>query len=145
VVGDGRLLRGEVPVSALFRRWRSDPLRWTLVTIAAGTTLSGAVQMVAPGFVLDLLSAPSSTATRLFFGIVGMFMTIIGAVLLHALLEPYDRRIVVFWAAMQKLAAAGAVALCVAKNVFSNYGLLLSAFDFATGALGLGYLWRIRR
>jgi hypothetical protein len=132
-------------MTRLVRLWRSDPLRWTLFVIAVGTGISGAVQMVAPGFILDILSAPSTAATRIFFGIIGMFMTIIGGVLAHALLEPFDRRVVVFWASLQKLAAAGAVTLAVVNDVFSPWAMLLSAFDFLTGFLGMVYLWRIRR
>ncbi|MEP6976516.1 MAG: patatin [Thermoleophilia bacterium] len=129
----------------LVRLWRTDPLRWTLAAIAAGTAVSGLAQMIAPGFVLDLLSGPQTTATKIFFGIIGMFMFIIGGALTHALLEPYDRRVTVFWAALQKLGAAGAVSLAVVNDVFSRYALLLVAFDFLTGVLGMAYLWRIRR
>jgi hypothetical protein len=113
--------------------------------IAAGTAVSGLVQLVAPGFVLDILSASSTATTRLFFGIIGMFMAIIGGMLVHALLEPYDRRVVVFWASLQKLAACAAVTLAVVNDVFAAYALLLSTFDFLTGALGMAYLLQIRR
>ena len=132
-------------MSRLVELWKGDPLRWTLAVIAAGTAVSGLAQVVAPGFVLDILSGPQTTATKIFFGIIGMFMFIVGGALTHALLEPYDRRVVVFWAALQKLAAAAAVTLCVAKDVFSGYALLLVTFDFLTGVLGMTYLWRIRR
>jgi hypothetical protein len=129
----------------VLQAWRSDPLRWTLAAIAAGTAVSGLVQMVAPGFVLDILSASSTATTRLFFGIVGMFMAIVGGMLVHALLEPYDRRVVVFWASLQKLAACAAVTLAVVNDIFAAYALLLATFDFLTGVLGMAYLWRIRR
>jgi hypothetical protein len=132
-------------VKRLVRLWRSDPFRWTLAVIAAGTAISGLVQLVAPGFVLDILSASSTATTRLFFGIIGMFMAIIGGMLVHALLEPYDRRVVVFWASLQKLAACAAVTLAVVNDVFAAYALLLSTFDFLTGALGMAYLLQIRR
>ena len=132
-------------MSALWRHWRGDPLRWTLFAIALGTFVSGLVLVVAQRFVLDILSAPTATSDRLFFGIIGMFMAIIGGVLVHALLEPFDRRIVVFWASLQKLAACGAVTLAVVHDVFSGYALLLAAFDFLTGVLGMGYLWRMQR
>ncbi len=132
-------------MNRVLQAWRSDPLRWTLAAIAAGTAVSGLVQMVAPGFVLDLLSASSTATTRLFFGIVGMFMAIVGGMLVHALLEPYDRRVVVFWASLQKLAACAAVTLAVLNDIFAAYALLLATFDFLTGVLGMTYLWRIRR
>lgn len=131
-------------MSRLYRLWRGDPLRWTLWAIAAGTAVSGFVQMVAPGFILDILSAPSTGATRLFFGIIGMFMFIVGGALAHALLGTVDRR-VVFWASLQKLCAAGAVSLGIANDVFSKWAILLATFDFLTGVLGFTYLFRERR
>ena len=63
----------------LWRRFWHDPLRWTLLAIAFGTFVSGILLAVAQRFVLDILSAPTATSDRLFFGIIGMFMAIVGA------------------------------------------------------------------
>jgi hypothetical protein len=40
-------------MSRLWRRWRAEPLRWTLFTIAAGTLLSGLFLIVAQAVVLN--------------------------------------------------------------------------------------------
>jgi hypothetical protein len=131
-------------MSRLWRRWRSDPLRWTLFAIAAGTFLSGILLIAAQGIVLDALSAPTSTSDRLFFGIIGMFMAVVGGALSQTLLQAAPSLLVVGWSALQKLGASAAMSLAVALDVFSYYGLALAVFDFCSALLAIGYWWRIR-
>jgi hypothetical protein len=132
-------------MSNLWQRFRLDPLRWTLLAIAFGTFLSGIFLMVAQRFVLDILSAPTATSDRLFFGIIGMFMAIVGGTLTQTLLQPQPSAVVVGWSALQKLGASVAMSLAVALSVFSYYGIALAAFDFCSAVLAAGYLWRITR
>ena len=132
-------------MSNLWQRFRLDPLRWTLLAIAFGTFLSGIFLMVAQRFVLDILSAPTATSDRLFFGIIGMFMAIVGGTLTQTLLQPQPSAVIVGWSALQKLGASVAMSLAVALSVFSYYGLALAAFDFCSAVLAAGYLWRITR
>ena len=132
-------------MSNLWQRFRLDPLRWTLLAIAFGTFLSGIFLMVAQRFVLDILSAPTATSDRLFFGIIGMFMAIVGGTLTHTLLQPQPSAVIVGWSALQKLGASVAMSLAVALSVFSYYGIALAAFDFCSAILAAGYLWRITR
>jgi hypothetical protein len=132
-------------MSNLWQRFRLDPLRWTLLAIAFGTFLSGIFLMVAQRFVLDILSAPTATSDRLFFGIIGMFMAIVGGTLTQTLLQPHPSAVIVGWSALQKLGASIAMSLAVALSVFSYYGIALAAFDFCSAVLAAGYLWRIPR
>jgi hypothetical protein len=141
--GDGNLLRAQGAMS-LFRRWRAEPLRLTLLTIAAGTFLSGLLLIVAQGFVLDALSAPSGTSERLFFGIIGMFMAVLGGLLTQTLLAPSPTAVVVGWSALQKFGASAAMSLAVVLDVFSYWGIALAAFDFCSALLAIGYWWQIR-
>jgi hypothetical protein len=127
---------------ALWLRWRSDPLRWTLWLIAAGTFLSGLLLIVLQKFVLDLLSAPTTTSDRLFFAIIGMFMAIVGGTLSQDLLgQPH--RFVVGWSALQKACASAAMSVAVALSVFSYYGIILAAFDFCSALLAIAFWWRL--
>lgn len=129
---------------ALWLRWRSDPLRWTLWLIAAGTFLSGVLLIVLQEFVLDLLSAPTTTSDRLFFAIIGMFMAIVGGTLAQDLLgQPH--RFVVGWSALQKACASAAMSVAVALSVFSYYGIILAAFDFCSALLAIAFWWRLSR
>jgi len=119
-------------------------LYWILVIIAILTVFSGIVQIVAPGFELRMLSAESTATSRHFFGIVGMFMTLFGAAMLHALLSPTDHPVVVFWASLQKFGAFCAVALGVGRGIFSMLALTVAFFDLISGTLGIWYWFRIR-
>jgi hypothetical protein len=119
-------------------------LHWALLAIAAGTFLSGLLLIVLQRFVLDLLSAPTTTSDRLFFGIIGMFMAIVGGALTQDLLRR-PSRLVVGWSALQKLGASAAMSLAVALSVFSYYGIILAAFDFCSAVLAIAYWWRIWR
>jgi hypothetical protein len=129
---------------ALWLRWRSDPLRWTLFAIAAGTFFSGLLLIAFQRFVLDILSAPTTTSDRLFFAIIGMFMAIVGGLLTQDLLRR-PSRLVVGWSALQKLGASAAMSLAVALSVFSHYGIILAAFDFCSALLAIAYWWRLGR
>jgi RsiW-degrading membrane proteinase PrsW (M82 family) len=127
---------------ALWLRWRSDPLRWTLWLIAVGTFFSGLLLIVLQKFVLDLLSAPTTTSDRLFFAIIGMFMAIVGGTLAQDLLgQPH--RFVVGWSALQKACASAAMSVAVALSVFSYYGIILAAFDFCSALLAIAFWWRL--
>ena len=129
----------------LWQRFKLDPLRWTLLAIAFGTFASGIVLAAAQRFVLDILSAPTATSDRVFFGIIGMFMAIVGGMLTQTLLQPRPSAVIVGWSALQKLGASVAMSLAVALSVFSYYGIALAAFDFCSAVLATGYLWRITR
>jgi hypothetical protein len=131
-------------MNRLWQRFRLDPLRWILVAIACGTFVSGILLAVAQRVVLDILSAPTATSDRLFFGIIGMFMAIVGGMLTQTLLQPPPSTVIVGWSAMQKLGASVAMSLAVALSVFSYYGIALAAFDFCSALLAVGYLWRIK-
>jgi predicted patatin/cPLA2 family phospholipase len=122
-------------------RW----LRWLLASIAAATVVSGAVQLIVPGFVLGFLDAESSPASRHFFGIVGMFMVLFGGLLLHALARPKENPAAFFWAGLQKLGACAAVSLGVARGLFSPLALGVAGFDLLSGLLILSYLPLSRR
>ena len=124
-------------------RVRGDLLRWLLLAIAAGTFLSGLVLIVVPGVVLDVLSAPTRTSDKLFFGIIGMFMAVVGGALTQTLLGPAPSRLVVGWSAVQKLGAAVAMSLAVVLDVFSYAGLSLVVFDSVSAVLAAAYWWRI--
>lgn len=121
----------------------SRQVRLLVLFVGASTALAGAVQFFVPGFVLDLLDAQSTTETRMYFSIVGMFMAVIGAALVHALLRERDEeRVVELWAGVQKLGAFVCVSLAVTRDVFSSLGWLIAVNDLGSGLL---ILWNRRR
>ena len=129
----------------LRQRLIADPLRGVVAAISTLTVLSGLGQLVAPGVVLDLLGAESTPTTRHFFAIVGMFMAVVGGVVLQALLTEPTPSYVVLWGAVQKLGAFIAVAVGVARDLFGSIALVVALFDLLTAVLA-GVLWlRLRR
>jgi hypothetical protein len=122
---------------------RSDPLRAVLVIIAAFTALTGVVEIVAPGPVLELLGAESSATAKHLFGTVGMFMVVVGGLLTVVLLRPAPDRDVVLWGALQKAGAFAAVTIGVISGTFAALALAVAVFDLATAVLLLAYRNRL--
>jgi len=120
--------------------------RWVLLFIAVATVLSGAVQMIAPGFVLNVVRANQTAASLHFFAIVGMFMLLFGGLLWHALTQDSrSQAIPVLWASLQKFGASIAVALGIAHAIFqSPLAWLVAGVDFLSGVLALTWWFRIR-
>jgi hypothetical protein len=121
----------------------ADPLRAVLAAIAVVTVFSGAVQIPFGGAVLELLGAEPTTSARQLFATVGMFMVVVGGLLLHTLLRPQPAAEVLLWSGVQKAGACAAVAIGVLNGVFAPVALAVAAFDLATAALCLIYLRRL--
>src|SRR5438477_751561 len=110
-------------------------LYWLLVLISVSTLISGLVQIFAPGFILGLIGAEITPATRQCFGTIGMFMALFGGLLLHGLITRQMLTPVFFWAGLQKIGAFVAVAIGVANHVFSPMAMLVAGFDLLSGIL----------
>jgi hypothetical protein len=120
-------------------------LRPALVAISAATVASGGLQIVAPGFVLKQLDASRADTDRHLFATVGMFMVVVGGLLLHDLIRHDDDPTVLLWAGLQKVGAAGAVAIGVKRHVFARQALAVAGFDALSGLGCLAYRTRVRR
>lgn len=122
-----------------------DGERKALLGIGVITVASGAVQAATPGTLLSALEVENTHATRQLFGTVGIFMVIVGGLLTATVRRPGAGRDVVFWTSLQKLGAAGAVALGVRRAVFAPRALLVAGFDFLSGLIALDYWRRLGR
>lgn len=134
---------GEVPSAA---RHAAPLVRRVLRVIAAATVASGAVQLLAPALVLRVVGGSTDAANAHSFGIIGMFMVLFGGLLWQAL-DPgagAAGAVPLFWAALQKVGAAAAVSLGVARGLFAPVALAVAAFDLASGLLALWYWARVR-
>jgi len=118
---------------------------WAILAIAGLTAVTGVVQMLAPEWVLQRLGAERTPTSAHFFGIVGMFMAVIGGAVFHALAGRVRDPLVLLWGSLQKFGAAAAVGLGVAHRLFSDLAWLVSGFDLASGVLMFGYWRRIRK
>lgn len=115
-------------------------LYWLLVLISITTIVSGVVQIFAPAFILGLISAEITAATRQCFATVGMFMFLFGGMLLHGLITRQMLTPVFLWAGLQKIGAFIAVAIGVKNHVFSPMAMLVAGFDLLSGILVFVYM-----
>ncbi|MFK0007279.1 hypothetical protein ACIQTZ_09510 [Paenarthrobacter sp. NPDC090520] len=119
----------------------ADPLRAVLAAIAVITVITGVVEVPFGGPLLQMLGADPTPEARQLFGTVGMFMVVVGGLLLHTLLNAVPSPEVVLWSGVQKAGAFGAVGIGVLNGVFSPIALLVAFFDLATAVLLFVY-WR---
>lgn len=107
-----------------------------VVMIAWSTLLTGIAQMLKPGLVMRVIGAKDTPTGRHLFATIGMFMAVIGGQLLHTILfERKASRVVLGWATVQKFGASIAVAIGVARGIFSPLALAVAGFDFLSGIL----------
>lgn len=109
------------------------------------TIVSGLTQMVAPAFVLHLVGADITDTSALFFAIIGMFMTLFGALMLHALYSPSYQGPAILWCSMQKLGAFLAVSLGIINGLLTLEAGLVALFDLFSGLLYLYYLYLVKQ
>jgi hypothetical protein len=120
-------------------------LRLTLMIIAAITVLSGATQMVAGQFVLDIIATSATGPEVHLFQTVGMFMVITGSMFLQSLISRTDAPAISFWIAVQKFAAAVLVLIAFIKGYFIWLALGVAVFDAFTGFLAILFWKRLPR
>lgn len=118
-------------------------LRLALIIIAAITIVSGATQMIAPSFVLDMIGGDNTEAAAHLFRTVGMFMLITGGMFLQTLLAQSDEPAVPLWIAVQKYAAAGLVAYGITRGLFAPIAFGVAGFDLLTAILTTMFLFRL--
>lgn len=114
--------------------------RLILLLISVTTFISGAMQVIAPAFVLNFVGAEIDTTTRQLFATIGMFMFLFGGMMIHALYHEDNNHVVVIWSALQKLGAAIAVTAGIMKGVFLPVAGMVAAFDLVSGILFFVYL-----
>jgi len=143
VVGDGRLLRHKSDVIKPIAAGNLDlQLRRLVLAVAAITAVSGLVQMLLPDLVLRFVGASTAPAARHFFGLVGMFMVIVGAALWVAVREGSTGVVLVL--AAQKAGAVAGVVIGFASGIFGATALLVAAFDALSFGLIL-WFWQRNR
>jgi len=115
-------------------------LKLIVIAISIATILSGLVQMISPQTVLTFIKAEITPTSSHFFAIVGMFMTLFGSLMLHAIYSAYPQRPAVLWCAMQKLGAFAAVGLGILNGIFAPIAAAVALFDLFSGVVFLYYL-----
>ena len=119
-------------------------LRIILLLISVVTLFSGAMQAIAPAYVLNFVGAAIDANTKQLFATIGMFMFFFGGMMIHALYHEDDNRVVVIWSALQKLGASVAVAIGILKGIFLPVAGIVAAFDLFSCVLFLVYLQSLK-
>ena len=124
---------------------RQKSLLKVVFLIGVITVISGFVQMIKPDFVLSIIGGQQTPGGNHSFAIVGMFMVLFGAMLIHALATPSQQPMVVLWCSIQKLGAAAAVSIGVAKGYFSTLALLVAGFDLFSFLLMMAFWFCLQK
>jgi len=115
-------------------------IRLIILLISVATLFSGAIQVVAPAFVLNFVGAEIDTTTKQLFATIGMFMFLFGGMMIHALYHEDNNRVVVIWSGLQKLGASIAVFIGIFNGVFIPIAAGVAIFDLLSGLLFFYYL-----
>jgi peptidoglycan/LPS O-acetylase OafA/YrhL len=115
-------------------------IRLIILLISFATLFSGAMQVVAPAFVLNFVGAEIDTDTKQLFATIGIFMFLFGGMMIHALYHEDNNRVVVIWSGLQKLGASVAVFIGIFNGTFVLLASGVAIFDLLSGLLFFYYL-----
>jgi hypothetical protein len=115
-------------------------LRAVILLISVITVFSGLMQMAAPAFVLHFVGVQIDADTKQLFATIGLFMFLFGSMMVHALYNKNDNRVVIIWSALQKIGASIAVGIGIFYGIFTMPAAGVALFDLCSGILLFYYL-----
>jgi len=115
-------------------------IRPVILFISVTTLLSGALQLINPRLVLNILGAETDAVSMQLFATIGMFMFLFGAMMIHALYDEEKNRVVIIWSGLQKIGASAAVFAGIFKGVFIPLAAIIAMFDLLSGLLFFYYI-----
>lgn len=116
-------------------------IRPLILVVSLITLSTGVIMMIAPGYILSFTGGTDiNNTSRHFFAIIGMFMFLFGALMVHSLYDEEDNRVAIFWSGLQKIGASVAVFAGVFKGIFIPLAVGVALFDLLSGLLFLYYL-----
>ena len=140
-LGD-RLLRAGVDLEGHVGELQTRVDACGLANLDVGVALvpQPALEIVAGGWMLDILGAEVTPTTKQLFATLGMFMIVVGGLVAQVLRRPLPDPDVLMWGGLQKLGAFVAVLIAVVHGVFSSIAMAVATFDLLTGVL-MALLW----
>lgn len=112
---------------------------WLLIAAAVITILTGLLQMLLPGMILNSMGISPSDETIYFFRVLSLLIILFGGALLQSALSRESMAIILLWASLQKLLGAAAVVLAVLSGLLSSGVLAVAGYDFIAGLFILWY------
>lgn len=134
------MVQGQKIMSFLITEKMKRNLTFIVLGISVVTIISGISQIIMPGFVLKIIGAEISPISLHLFSIVGMFMALFGALMVHTVYQTHTSQTAVFWCAMQKLGACIAVSIGVFNGLFSWMAMGVGLFDLFSAGLFFYYM-----
>jgi len=119
-------------------------LKLIVVFVSAATFLSGVVQLIKPGLVLNIVGAESTETSAFFFSTVGMFMALFGGLMIHAVYSARPQAVAVFWSMLQKAGAFAVVSIGVIQGLFGFLATGVALFDLFCAIVFFLYLRQIK-
>lgn len=116
-------------------RDRSRPLTQIARAIGLITLATGALQVVAPAFVLRRIGGEERAVSTHLFATIGFFMTVVGGLLAETAGRERPDAAVVAASIVQKAGATTAMAVGYLRGIFSPFALLVAAFDGVSAVL----------
>lgn len=116
---------------------RDRSRRLTQVARAVGliTFATGALQVVAPAFVLRRIGGEERPVSTHLFATIGFFMTVVGGLLAETAGRKRPDAAVVTASIVQKAGATTAMTVGYMRGLFSPFALLVAAFDGVSAVL----------
>ena len=115
-------------------------IRLIVLLLSVATLFAGAIQAIAPAFVLNFIGAEINTTTKLLFAIIGMFMFLFGGMMVHGLYHEDNNRVVLIWSVLQKSGASAAIFIGIFNGTFIPLAAGVALFDLFSAIMFFYYL-----
>jgi hypothetical protein len=111
-----------------------------VLLIAWMTTITGLIQIVAPGLFLPVLGIKDNVGASHLFSTVGMFMVIIGGMTAHTMASKHPHQLTLTWSSLQKLGASLAVGIGITRGIFAPIAWIVVLTDASSFLIYFAYV-----
>ena len=122
-----------------------DRFWWALFAIGILTVINGLVQLLAPEFVLRIVSFETSPLAKHLIASLGMLVALFGGMFLYAILDEQPQYVAVLWSGFAKFGTAIAIGLGVQHTTFIAPVLALALFDLVAAIMIIGYWFWLKQ
>ncbi len=101
-----------------------------VVVVSLFTLATGVGQLILPEMMLENVGVTANGSLCGYFSVIGMYMALFAALILHAVYDARPNPIPLLWGAIQKAGVAIAICIGVAVGEFSISTVGIAGFDF---------------
>lgn len=118
---------------------KPNGLHSAVVAVAGVTFLAGLGALLTPRLLLQLLAVSAGGIGEFFLRLVGMLVVLFGGLLSHALIRPTYARPILFWAGLEKVGFAVALAAGYLTSTLGSLAVAIAAVDLVSGLILFAY------